>query len=128
VWATVRVLAKAVEWQLAQNVFAGKYGFAELSDTVLFHTVFGPLRMNFAAEPCGPLGSVATSDSWQSEQLITLRVVVLHGKLVVTRLVRVMAPRLPPALASTGWKEPAVLVLVQVGLQVPALAGLNSLA
>src|SRR5574341_2574940 len=98
-----------------------------------FQAVLGPRRMNFAAEPCGPTGSVFRSEPWQSEQRIRFRLAVLHAKLVVTRLVRLIAPRLLELSASTGWKEPAVSPplywsTVPAVFQLPALAGLNSRA
>ena len=94
-----------------QKVLAGMP--ALVPTRVLFQAVFGPLRMNFAAEPCGPLGSVVVSEAWQSVQV--MRLVRVQGALML-----LVAPRLLPALARTGWKLPAVSPFCQ--LVVPVVA------
>ncbi len=94
-------------WQLRQNVPAGIHAELAMLVTELLQVVFGPLRMKFAAEPCGPFASVVASEAWQSEQVMRLDFV--HGAAILF-----VTPRLFVAAASTGWKEPAVSPLAQV--------------
>jgi len=78
----------------------------EVVAIAVFHVVFGPFRIKFAAEPCGPFGSVVASEAWQSEQVMRLDFV--QGALMLF-----VNPRLYVAAASTGWNEPAVSPLCQ---------------
>src|SRR5512137_523105 len=103
---------KSARWQLAQKVPAGMP--VEPWITALLQVVLGPLRMNLAADPCGPFGSVAASESWQSVHC--MRVVLEKGGRMFP-----VAPRLPLAVARTGWKLPAVSPLLQL-FTVPAVA------
>ncbi len=84
---------------MIQNVPAGIP--VDVAAVATSQMVFGPFRMKFAAEPCGPFGSVVVSEAWQSEQVIRLDVV--QGNLIL-----LVTPRLFVAAARTGWNEPAV--------------------
>ncbi len=83
----------------------------EVAANVASQVVFGPFRMKFEAEPCGPFGSVVVSDAWQSEQV--MRLVFVQGALML-----LVTPRLFVAAASTGWNEPAVSPLCQAVVPV----------